>query len=65
MGGQTNLCHNAVDRHLAPRGDQPALHFISTEVDAEKTFTYRELFNEINRFAAVLLSLGLNGVIAW
>jgi propionyl-CoA synthetase len=59
VGGQTNLCHNAVDRHLASRGDQPALHFISTEVDAEKTFTYRELFNEINRFAAVLLSLGL------
>ena len=25
VGGQTNLCHNAVDRHLAARGDQNAL----------------------------------------
>jgi propionyl-CoA synthetase len=23
VGGQTNLCHNAIDRHLAARGDQP------------------------------------------
>ena len=25
VGGETNLCHNAVDRHLAARGDQQAL----------------------------------------
>ena len=31
VGGRTNLCHNAVDRHLAARGDQAALIFISTE----------------------------------
>ena len=58
-GGETNLCYNALDRHLASRGDQPALYFISSEVDTEKAFTYRELFNEVNRFAAVLVSLGL------
>ena len=33
VGGLTNLCHNAVDRHLAVRGDQTALVWISTEVD--------------------------------
>ena len=34
-GGLTNLCHNAVDRHLAERGNQNALVYISTEVDAD------------------------------
>ena len=41
VGGETNLCHNAVDRHLAARGDQPALVWISTEVDQKRTYTYR------------------------
>ena len=42
VGGETNLCHNAVDRHLAARGDQKALIYISTEVDREISYTYRE-----------------------
>ena len=33
IGGETNLCHNAVDRHLASRGEQKALVWISTEVN--------------------------------
>ena len=40
-GGTTNLCHNAVDRHLKDRADQPALIFVSTETDQEKTYTFR------------------------
>jgi len=39
VGGQTNLCYNAVDRHLATRADQLALIWISTEVDQRKTYT--------------------------
>jgi len=31
VGGRTNICHNAIDRHLATRGDQNALIYISTE----------------------------------
>jgi propionyl-CoA synthetase len=27
-GGETNLCYNAVDRHLADRGDQRALIYM-------------------------------------
>jgi propionyl-CoA synthetase len=30
VGGQTNLCYNALDRHLVQRGDQKALFYIST-----------------------------------
>src|SRR5262245_10660158 len=59
VGGETNLCHNALDRHLAARGDQLALVWISTEVDKETRYTYRELHSEVNRCAAMLQSLGV------
>jgi propionyl-CoA synthetase len=59
VGGQTNLCHNAVDRHLATRPDQPAVIYISTETGAEQTWTFRELHAEVNRVAAMLRSLGV------
>src|SRR5258708_36978892 len=59
VGGRTNLCYNAVDRHLPARAAQPALYFISTEVEAERTFTFQELHAEVNTFAAVLRLLGL------
>jgi propionyl-CoA synthetase len=59
VGGQTNLCHNAVDRHLSTRSDQLALVWISTEVDQQKSYTFRELHAEVNRFAAVLQDLGV------
>ena len=59
VGGETNLCHNAVDRHLKDRGDQNALIWISTEVDKTETFTYKQLHAEVNRVAAMMQSLGL------
>ena len=43
VGGTTNLCHNAIDRHLKDRADQNALIWVSTEVDEERIYTYREL----------------------
>jgi len=36
VGGETNLAHNCLDRHLATRGDQVALVWISSEVAAER-----------------------------
>ncbi len=59
VGGETNLCHNAIDRHLATRGDQPALVYISTETDTERSFTYRELHAEVNRCAAIIAAQGV------
>ena len=59
VGGETNLCYNAIDRHLPLRANQSALHYISTEIDAAQSFTYQELFDEVCRFSAVLRSLGL------
>jgi propionyl-CoA synthetase len=58
-GGTTNLCHNAVDRHLTDRADQPALIYVSTETGAERTYTFRELHGEVQRAAAALKSLGV------
>jgi len=60
IGGETNLCYNAVDRHLAARGDQPALVAISTETNVTRVVSYRELYREVNTFAAVLASLGVH-----
>src|SRR5882724_612757 len=59
VGGEANLCHNAIDRHLGARGEQKALVWISTEVDQTRTFTYRELHAEVNRVAAMMQSLGV------
>ena len=58
-GGLTNLCHNAVDRHLKDRADQNALIFVSTETDTEKAYSFRELHAEVNRMAAILQGLGV------
>jgi len=59
VGGQTNLCHNAVDRHLATLGDRPALIWESSEVDQSRTLSFRELHREVNRMAAAMLELGV------
>src|SRR5919204_640945 len=59
VGGETNLCHNAIDRHLAVRAEQPALVWISTEVNQTRSFTYRELHSQVNRVAAMMQSLGV------
>jgi propionyl-CoA synthetase len=59
VGGETNLCHNAVDRHLAARGEQNALIYISTETDERRTFTYRQLHAEVSRAASMMQSLGV------
>jgi propionyl-CoA synthetase len=58
-GGTTNLCYNAVDRHVAERGDQLALVAISTETDVTREVTYAELHAEVNAFAAILGELGV------
>ena len=59
VGGETNLCHNAVDRHLASRGEQKALVWISTEVNEQREFSYRQLHEEVNRVASMMQSLGV------
>jgi propionyl-CoA synthetase len=59
VGGRTNLCHNAVDRHLATRADQPAIRFVSTETGVAQVLSYAELHRKVVLMAATLRSLGL------
>jgi propionyl-CoA synthetase len=59
VGGQTNLCFNAVDRWVDVQGDQPALIWVSTEVDQEIVYTWRELYAEVNAVAAMLREQGV------
>ncbi|MBC7575129.1 MAG: propionate--CoA ligase [Herminiimonas sp.] len=63
VGGQTNLCHNAIDRWLATQPEAPALIAISTETadgtPGEQTYSYRELHAEVQRCAAIMLELGV------
>ncbi|MGB4468001.1 MAG: propionate--CoA ligase [Azovibrio sp.] len=59
VGGKTNLCHNAVDRHAAKRPDARALIYVSTETNEERIYTYAELQREVERMAAIYQSLGV------
>jgi propionyl-CoA synthetase len=58
-GGLTNLCYNAVDRHAKERPNQIALVAVSTETNLEKAYTYQELYEEVNRMAAIYKANGI------
>ena len=59
VGGQTSICYNAIDRHLQDRAQQTALIAVSVETNTETSYTYQELFTEVNRMAAILKSQGV------
>lgn len=59
VGGETNLCYNAVDRHAAQRPNDRALIYISTETNEEKIYSFAELQREVERMAAIYQSLGV------
>jgi propionyl-CoA synthetase len=59
-GGRLNIAHNALDRHVdGGRADQPALVYDSPVSDTKRTFTYRELRDEVARAAGALRALGV------
>src|SRR5215510_1143112 len=59
-GGLLNTCYNALDLHCETgRADQTAFIYDSPVTQTIKTFTYRELLNEVSRFAGVLRSKGV------
>ncbi|NTV99860.1 MAG: acetate--CoA ligase [Oscillochloris sp.] len=60
VGGETNLCYNAVDRHaLGTRRGQAAIIWESAETGQSRTLTYFELYREVNRLSGVLKNLGV------
>ena len=59
-GGELNTCFNALDRHVElGRGDQTALIYDSPVTKTIQKFTYRELLDQVSRFAGALKSLGI------
>ena len=59
VGGTTNLCHNAVDRHAAARPNERALIWVSTEVGEERVYSFAELQREVEAMAAMLVEQGV------
>jgi acetyl-CoA synthetase len=60
IGGKLNITENCLDRHLATLSDQPALIWEPNDPkDKTRTLTYKELHEEVCRFAAVLKRNGV------
>lgn len=59
VDGQLNVSYNCLDRHLEKRGDQVAIIWEGDNPGVSKKITYRELHEQVSRFANVLKSLGL------
>jgi acetyl-CoA synthetase len=58
--GQLNVAANCIDRHLETRGEQTAIIFEPDDPQAEaRHITYRQLHDEVGRFANVLKGLGV------
>ena len=56
--GELNLSYNCLDRHLDTHGDKVAYHWIGEPGDT-RTITYRELYEDVCRFANALTELGV------
>jgi acetyl-CoA synthetase len=57
VGAKTNASYNCLDRHLETRGDKPAIIFEGEPGDS-RTLTFRQLHEEVCRFANVLKARG-------
>ena len=58
-GAKLNVSYNCLDRHLATRGDQVAIIWEGDDPEEDKQITYKELHEEVCRFANVLKSRGV------
>ena len=59
VGARTNICHNAIDRHVAAgRGGQAALVYVNERSD-RVVLTYAQLLHDVTRVAAALRGIGV------
>ena len=56
--GTLNAAANCLDRHLAERGDQTAIIWEGDEPDQQRHITYKELHEDVCKFANVLKANG-------
>ncbi|WP_159202396.1 AMP-binding protein, partial [Klebsiella pneumoniae] len=57
--GTLNVSANCIDRHLATRGDQVAIIWEGDDPTQDKTLTYKQLHQEVCRFANALKEQGV------
>ncbi|MEJ2419119.1 MAG: acetate--CoA ligase [Exilibacterium sp.] len=57
--GTLNVSANCLDRHLATRADATAILWVGDEPGTHREITYRELHDEVCRFANGLKALGV------
>lgn len=55
-----NVSYNCLDRHLDTRGDQVAIIWEGDNPEEDRKITYRELHEEVSKFANVLKARGVN-----
>jgi len=58
-GGKLNVSYNCLDRQLKTRGDKVAIQWEGNEPGEDRAYTYRQLYEEVCKFANVLKSLGV------
>ena len=58
-GGKLNVSVNCLDRHLTQRGDQTAIIWEGDNPEHDKKITYKELHQQVCKFANVLKTLGV------
>ena len=58
-GGKLNLTYNCIDRHLETRDDQVAIIWEGDDPNDDKKITYRELHEQVSKFANVLKQRGV------
>ena len=58
-GGKLNVSYNCLDRHLEKRGNQTALIWEGNEPGEERRFTYKQLHEQVCKFANVLKAQGV------
>ena len=57
--GTLNVSANCLDRHLATRGDKPAIIWEGDDPTDDATFTYNELHEQVCKFSNALKSQGV------
>ncbi|MFQ5546179.1 MAG: acetate--CoA ligase [Acidiferrobacterales bacterium] len=58
-GGKLNASYNCIDRHLETRGDQVAILWEGDDPSVDKAITFRELHEQVSKFANGLKSRGV------
>ena len=58
-GGKLNISYNCLDRHLEKRGNQVAIQWEGNEPGEERAITYKQLHEEVCKFANVLKAQGV------